>query len=109
MGIIGNAHRIVVNSGFTKKVFKYAFSGIAVEPEVVYPGVKLATLRTLNATSTNFSLFENQKILLSINRFERKKNVAVAIRAYARLMPKNAILVVAGMRTCILLYSGISP
>jgi glycosyltransferase involved in cell wall biosynthesis len=45
------------------------------------------------------ALLDGKRILLSINRFERKKNVSLAIRAYANLSSaakQSSRLVIAG-------------
>lgn len=79
--------RIVVNSKFTRSVFHAAFPRVKESQElgILYPPVDV----------TSFELFENQErtklpprdpnLLVSLNRFERKKNIALAIRALAHL------------------------
>ena len=99
---IRGADRVVVNSGFTKGVTEQIWPGLGGERGigVVYPCV---------ATNPNEGkpklveagpeLWKQKKILLSINRFERKKNVALAIKAFAGLSKKDregVKLVVAG-------------
>jgi alpha-1,3/alpha-1,6-mannosyltransferase len=52
-----------------------------------------------DATGDAKPLWENTKTLLSINRFEKKKDVGLAVKAFAGLSPserKNARLIVAG-------------
>lgn len=78
----GCADRIVVNSKFTRGVFKEAFPGLKhITPGVVYPCVDTSTA-TPRATQP---LWAGKKVFLSINRFERKKDVGLAIRAFAGL------------------------
>ncbi|KAF2268812.1 mannosyltransferase [Lojkania enalia] len=93
----GCADTIVVNSRFTKSVFAEAFPSLRFrEPEVVYPCVDTSSKDALDEVKL---LWENKKVLLSINRFEKKKDVALAIKAYAGLTMKereNARLVIAG-------------
>ncbi|OAG10256.1 mannosyltransferase [Paraphaeosphaeria sporulosa] len=92
----GCSDTIVVNSNFTRGVFAAAFPGLDYRnPGVVYPCVD--TRRT--NVDEIVPLWANKKVLLSINRFEKKKDVALAIRAFARLAPherKGARLVIAG-------------
>lgn len=93
----GCSDTIVVNSNFTKSVFAEAFPGLKHRsPGVVYPCVDTTVSDTTEETKP---LWPGKKILLSINRFEKKKDVALAIRAYAGLSPgeqKDARLVIAG-------------
>jgi len=71
------ADRILVNSAFTKSVFeKHISSKIPVQ--ILYPTIpdQLPSASNADEKSINF---------LSINRFERKKNLSLAIEAFARL------------------------
>ncbi|CAO2654709.1 Nn.00g114420.m01.CDS01 [Neocucurbitaria sp. VM-36] len=93
----GCSDTIVVNSNFTKSVFGEAFPGLKHrQPGVVYPCVDTnAKDPVANVTP----LWKNKKVLLSINRFEKKKDIALAVKAYAGLSSEerdNARLVIAG-------------
>ena len=94
----GCSDGIVVNSRFTQGVFGRAFPQLRERrPRVVYPCVD--TQNALSATAET-PLWKGEKVLLSINRFERKKDVGLAIRAFAELAPevrKGCRLVLAGM------------
>ncbi|KAL0262662.1 Alpha-1,3-mannosyltransferase-like protein [Diplodia seriata] len=97
----GCSEVIVVNSNFTKGVFKQAFPGLKHrDPGVVYPCVDTAVSeKAEQIKSEEKPLWDNKKIFLSINRFERKKDVGLAIRAYAGLSAeerKGTRLVIAG-------------
>jgi alpha-1,3/alpha-1,6-mannosyltransferase len=93
----GCSDTIVVNSNFTKSVFAEAFPALKHRsPGVVYPCVDTSASATLHDTKP---LWPGKKLLLSINRFERKKDVGLAIRAYAGLAPEerlHARLIIAG-------------
>lgn len=93
----GCSDTIVVNSNFTKSVFAKAFPSLRNrKPGVVYPCVDT---NTEDAVKVEKPLWPGKKILLSINRFEKKKDVALAIKAYAGLSEqerKNTRLVIAG-------------
>ncbi|KAJ4368143.1 Alpha-1,3-mannosyltransferase-like protein [Neocucurbitaria cava] len=93
----GCSDTIVVNSKFTKSVFGEAFPRLKHrQPGVVYPCVDTSA-KDLVETVT--PLWKNKKVLLSINRFEKKKDIALAVKAYAGLSPKereDARLVIAG-------------
>ena len=112
----GWADLVVLNSKFTVSIFKRAFSRIckreafASSLRVLYPAIDLEqfdrklskrerddALRTLPAFSSS------SIVLLSINRFERKKNLALAIEAMGELVSRlpsaladNVHLVMAG-------------
>ncbi|EGP84811.1 mannosyltransferase alg2-like protein [Zymoseptoria tritici IPO323] len=95
----GCADGVVVNSKYTRSVFRQTFPDMKKrELKVVYPCVD--TSEDEGATRDNSApLLPNRKILLSINRFERKKNLALAINAYAGLAPSErsqSTLILAG-------------
>lgn len=80
---------IVVNSQFTASVFKKSFITIPREPSVLYPGINLEAYDTpvdYNDESVNgLHLDSKTQVILSINRFERKKNIGLAIEAFSSL------------------------
>jgi alpha-1,3/alpha-1,6-mannosyltransferase len=87
---------IVVNSKFTRSVFKKTFPRLrSRELKVVYPCVDTEE----KTFDTQGPLWPNKKLLLSINRFEGKKNLDLAVEAYAGLTAEErcrAKLVLAG-------------
>src|SRR5690606_16007216 len=94
------AHGIVVNSKFTRSVYLKEFGNDGKIPRVVYPCVDV-NVDTSKADEGNGwkELGGGRKIVLSINRFERKKDIELAILAFARLereKRKQARLLVAG-------------
>ncbi|KAF2860998.1 glycosyltransferase family 4 protein [Piedraia hortae CBS 480.64] len=85
---------IVVNSKFTRSVFKSTFKRMRqMNLKVIYPGVD-----TDYAKDSAGPIWPNKKTLLSINRFEGKKNLGLAIKAFAGLDAdrSRAQLVLAG-------------
>ncbi|KAL2821474.1 hypothetical protein BJX63DRAFT_217371 [Aspergillus granulosus] len=88
--------RVVANSRFTRGVVRETFGGEKLgDVRVVYPCVDTAQ----KAGEGESSLWNGKKILLSVNRFERKKDLALAIRAYHGLgeaKRRGTILVIAG-------------
>ncbi|KAF8247738.1 UDP-Glycosyltransferase/glycogen phosphorylase [Wilcoxina mikolae CBS 423.85] len=97
----GLADTIVVNSNFTKSVFATAFPKIKREPRVVYPCVDVSSDQkgVIQDCEPEFLASDGRKILLSINRFERKKNIELAIKAFAHLTDqerKISRLIIAG-------------
>jgi alpha-1,3/alpha-1,6-mannosyltransferase len=99
----GMADTIVVNSNFTKSVFATAFPKIGLVPHVVYPCVDVTEKKSnVQDEEPTFLSEDGRKILLSINRFERKKNIGLAIKAFARLTDserRSSRLIIAGMPT----------
>lgn len=93
----GCSDTIVVNSKFTKRVFAEAFPGLRDrEPGVIYPCVDTSNGSRLDEMKP---LWRDKKVLLSINRFEKKKDVALAIKAFAGLSSserQDVRLVIAG-------------
>ena len=90
--------RIVVNSAFTRSVVNRLFGGLG-DLGVLYPCVDTTTAEGAEENGQQTPLWGGMKVLLSINRFERKKDVGLAIRAYHGLSSqerKNCRLVVAG-------------
>ncbi|KAK4174748.1 hypothetical protein QBC36DRAFT_302579 [Triangularia setosa] len=100
---MGFATTTAVNSNFTKGVVKRTWPGYPVEKlKIVYPCINtsLSSSSAAEKTTEPMKWGQSEKsIILSINRFERKKNIALAIRAFA-LLPgptrSKSKLVVAG-------------
>ena len=98
----GCCNTIVVNSNFTKGIFDDAFPSLrSRNPEVVYPCVNTNDADTSNTPQIGDPgpLWRGKKVFLSINRFERKKDVGLVIRAYARLTAatrQSTRLIIAG-------------
>lgn len=93
----GCSDTIVVNSKFTRSVFAEAFPGLRHrKPGVIYPCVDTRDGSYLDEI---IPLWRDKKVLLSLNRFEKKKDVALAVKAFAGLSPaerRDARLVLAG-------------
>jgi alpha-1,3/alpha-1,6-mannosyltransferase len=93
------ADRVVVNSEFTRSVVRSVWGESLGGKEgigVVYPCVPTKQGRE-RARDNN--LWGGKKVVLSINRFERKKDIGLAIRGYAGLpadVQREAKMVVAG-------------
>ncbi|KAK3678119.1 Alpha-1,3-mannosyltransferase-like protein [Recurvomyces mirabilis] len=92
----GCSDDIVVNSRFTRGVFKATFRHMQRrDMKVIYPCVDTSNSSPKNTTA----IWPGKRILLSINRFEGKKNLDLAIRAYAGLSAderKRSKLIMAG-------------
>lgn len=85
------ASAVVCNSRYTADVFRQSFKSLGV-PNVLYPCVAVPDSGAQRDQSTS--------VLLSLNRYERKKNIRLAIDVLAivrRRLPKHeATLVIAG-------------
>lgn len=104
----GISDRVVVNSNFTKGVFHSTFKSLAsVSTGVIYPCVDLSSSvdneedKDVSRLVKNY--FKDHRYFISVNRYERKKNVDLAIRAFAKfrnnlgnMKANKPILVVAG-------------
>ncbi|XP_067425941.1 alpha-1,3/1,6-mannosyltransferase ALG2 [Emydura macquarii macquarii] len=77
----GMADCIVVNSNFTANVFKDTFKTLNhIKPDVLYPSLHVSSFETIVPADIANIIPKGKKYLfLSINRFERKKNLALAL------------------------------
>ncbi|EKM56086.1 glycosyltransferase family 4 protein [Phanerochaete carnosa HHB-10118-sp] len=102
-----NADVILANSKFTARVFETHFPTIGSTPAVVYPGINLAAYDNVVTDGSDADVAQvrsDRPTLLSLNRFEAKKNVPLAIDSFAALRKKlnsgsklaNLRLVIAG-------------
>lgn len=101
---MGFAHAVAVNSEFTKGVVERTWPGLTgrVPTRVVYPCVDTeAKEGELAGKGDRDVLGGDDKIILSINRFERKKDIGLAVKAFAAIPEterKGVRLVLAGMK-----------
>lgn len=82
----GMADLILVNSNFTASTFANTFKHLnakGIQPAVLYPAVNVDQFNEPSSFKMNF---------LSINRFERKKNIELAISAFAMLHSPEGVL-----------------
>ncbi|KAG5912644.1 Alpha-1,3-mannosyltransferase-like protein, partial [Claviceps africana] len=83
---MGFAHAVAVNSTFTRGIVAQTWPGLAsrVVTNVVYPCVD-TNVPTDKVGGGERTEGDATKLILSINRFERKKDIGLAIRAFARI------------------------
>jgi len=97
------ADAVAVNSNFTKSVVARTWPALKERREfkVVYPAIDTSTDEQKDEAAEDAGpMWKDKRVILSINRFERKKDVGLAIRAYAGLPKekrKGVRLVIAGM------------
>ena len=85
----GMAHQVVVNSKFTTGKFHKTFKSLAhINPIVVYPSLNFSAFDKQQTGEELNDLFPNSVkcLFLSINRYERKKNLPLAIEAFAKMI-----------------------
>jgi len=73
------ASKVLVNSRYTAEVFARTYPRIATAPDVVYPGVDIERWAPAPASPAG------RTTIVSVARFERAKNAALAITAFATL------------------------
>lgn len=82
----GVSDRIVVNSTFTKSIFHKTFTHLHdIDPGVIYPCVDVSLPEQDNsaAESELEDFLKGSPFFLSVNRFERLKNIGLAIKAFS--------------------------
>ena len=94
---MGMADIVLVNSKFTRNVFKNTFKSLKhLEPSVLYPSLNTEKFDQVSTESADKTLFT----CLSINRYERKKNIGLAIESFAKVVQSSSSndlkLIVAG-------------
>ncbi|KAI9502167.1 Alpha-1,3-mannosyltransferase-like protein [Coemansia spiralis] len=87
----GEADEILVNSRFTQETFRNAFPHLSRIPKVLMPALNLLKYDTpADMDDPSLRAFQtNKKIVLSINRFERKKDIGLAIDAFELFLSKS--------------------
>ena len=88
----GMSHLIVVNSDFTKQIFKQSFTFLnmlKVNPAVLYPAVDFSKFDKTQANPEGLEKQIDGQFFLSLNRYERKKNINLAIMAFALFKNKT--------------------
>ncbi|TID13871.1 hypothetical protein CANINC_004818 [Pichia inconspicua] len=98
------ADKIVVNSEFTRSMVYKTFKSLRNKHlDVLYPCVSTDTSSfdpTLDAIEETDRIVNSKSFFLSINRFERKKNIGLAIKAFASYISETGdnqqMLVIAG-------------
>uniref|UniRef100_V5I394 Alpha-1,3/1,6-mannosyltransferase ALG2 n=2 Tax=Ixodes ricinus TaxID=34613 RepID=V5I394_IXORI len=79
----GKADTVLVNSKFTGDVFRRVFPKLADVPlHVLHPTTSLSRLdRPLEGSLEDLGIHPSGAVFLSLNRYERKKNLGLALRA----------------------------
>ncbi|CAM6092711.1 unnamed protein product [Calypogeia fissa] len=89
----GQADHVLVNSEFTLTTFEETFTLLhqkGIKPSVLYPAVNINQPGSDEVVANNGQLAAKSPFFLSINRFERKKNIGLAISAFALIVERFA-------------------
>uniref|UniRef100_A0A6B2E8G2 Alpha-1,3/1,6-mannosyltransferase ALG2 n=1 Tax=Phlebotomus kandelakii TaxID=1109342 RepID=A0A6B2E8G2_9DIPT len=79
----GMADRVLVNSKFTRRIFKSTFRRLSLDPDVLYPSLNTQFFDSPPQHDDISSQIPSKSfIFLSINRFERKKNLCLAVDTF---------------------------
>ena len=84
----GKADAILVNSNFTASIYRETFRSLKTTPFVLYPSLNFETFdqpidpRGLETVIEDYN--QDSFIFLSINRYERKKKIELAIQAFSK-------------------------
>ena len=85
----GCANEIVVNSKFTSGIFAENFHnlGKVCKPQVLYPAIQIPDINAATTGKESIQYAEGYDfIFASLNRYERKKNIPLAIHAFHLLL-----------------------
>lgn len=80
---------ILVNSKYTKSVFHNTFKTMNVNTRVLYPSVNFSAFDKKITGNLDIKLDNVETLFLSINRYERKKNLNLAIESLKELYDAN--------------------
>lgn len=85
----GAADGVLVNSKFTSRIFSETFKSLKITPGVLYPSLVTKSFDKYKTNDNSIDgIADNAVILLSINRYERKKNLPLALKAF-KLLERN--------------------
>lgn len=88
----GVADGVLVNSKFTSRIFRETFKTLNVTPDVLYPSLVTKFFDKPTSEGSIDNIADNAIVLLSINRYERKKNLPLALKTFKlleRIVTKN--------------------
>jgi alpha-1,3/alpha-1,6-mannosyltransferase len=78
----GAADGVLVNSKFTSRIFSETFKTLNITPDVLYPSLVTKSFDKAPKEGAIDDIPINANIILSINRYERKKNLPLALKAF---------------------------
>ena len=85
----GMADAVLVNSNFTADVFHSTFKSLEhIKPTVLHPSLNFVAFDQPSAGISDVIPPQVSHVFLSINRYERKKNLPLALEAFADMLGK---------------------
>ncbi|KAJ2490900.1 Alpha-1,3-mannosyltransferase-like protein [Coemansia sp. RSA 2050] len=107
----GEADEIVVNSRFTQETFRKAFPHLSKIPKVLIPALNFEAYdRPVDSSDPLLCALHTEKqIVLSINRFERKKDIGLALRSFALCLQENGPKRAVASNCCLVVAGGWDP
>lgn len=103
----GQADSILVNSKFTRQIFKETFRSLTIVPSVLYPSLNTKYFDDNSGMEVDDSissqLSDNDIVFLSINRYDRKKNLPLALQAFEKL---QSLVTNSEWERCVLIVAG---
>ncbi|CAN2389163.1 Glycosyltransferase Family 4, partial [Pristimantis euphronides] len=89
----GMADCILVNSHFTAEIFKNTFASLShIKPDILYPSLNVTKFQAFDFDGLAQLVPTKRKIVfLSINRYERKKNLDLALKSLCTLREKVSL------------------
>lgn len=86
------ADKVIVNSRYTAKVYMKAFNKIKEIPDICYPSINTEFFENSahKPLEDIISIGKDKFVFLSINRYERKKNLELALKSFEHLKHKLA-------------------
>lgn len=85
----GKADAVVVNSNFTAGIFQDTFLSLKIRPLVLYPSLNFDTFdrptdQMYGLENVILDYTPDSFVFLSINRYERKKKIELAIQSFGK-------------------------
>ena len=104
---------ILVNSKYTQDIFKQSFSRIKQLPKIIYPALNFDNIKKgvnpAEVLKNHEFATSNTTFFLSINRFERKKNIALAVEAFSLLKTNLLPLEFINLNLHLVIAGGFDP
>lgn len=86
----GMADVVLVNSGFTSSVFHRTFRSLRhMKPSILYPSLNFSSFDRTPIKLAGVIPEGVETVFLSINRYERKKNLSLAIKAFSKMLESH--------------------
>ncbi|KAH9813793.1 family 4 glycosyltransferase [Melampsora americana] len=105
----GEADKILVNSQFTAKVFQETFKSLNRIPRCIYPGVDIELYARPTDHILKKPLHSTRPTILSINRFEDKKDLGLILEAFMIFKRSNPPITLSSSSPRLIIAGGYDP